>query len=1321
MFIRLFAVTLLTALTGSFASAQQRTFATGQAAVTVLGQFDFTQTFPGPEAHEMGSPNGLARAGNRLIVSDGGFLFTTPQNHRVLIFNDSSLLGPGRGADVVIGQAGFGFTCGTGNQSSCSIPAAGQAGMNKPVGVASDGTRLAVADAGNNRILIYNTIPTRNGANADVVLGQPDFNVILPTTTQTGLRFPNGVWFDGGRLFVADTQNNRVLIFSSVPTANNAQASVVIGQADFTSNKNDGNTASLLHNPVAVTSDGVRMIVTDLGSNRVLIYNRIPTTSGAAADVVVGQPDFTTVTAGTSSGKLNFPRYAYSDGTSLYIADSGNNRVLIYNTIPTTNGALPDTVIGQTEFNSVQEGVASEKLALPVALLPSDNGILVADVNNRRVLDFRRGVPMIRQWSIVNAFSFGGNGLARPSGVAATCDTSTGNLPAGTYFLRVTAQNNFPRESAPSEEVPVTCGATGRINVSWSAVTGATAYRVYAGVFAGLQDRFYSIPTSFDGTAPATTLLIDNYVTSPFYGTLTVTGANPKTGDVVNVTVKLTTTSSFSSTYTVKDGDTLVTIAAGVAAAIKDNTANTDTGVNATSDGPRIYVSLKSGNTTGITYLGAVTKVEGSDLAITPTADTTLGSDTDPAGPGFGVAGFNISLVPGGLATIFGSDLAPQAVAIDTGVLPLELAGTSVLVNGQAAPLKAASPGQVTFQLPAEVSGNSASIQIRKRSNGQETLSVAVPVNVTDTEPALYSLDGSGTGTALALRPDGSLVSADNPLQVGEEVTLFGTGYGLMADRPLNVQVTSSETGGQLIPGTYFVRITSIYADGRESLGAGDNQVSAFSGNTNKISFTWDADPNAVSYRIYVGTRARGFDRYYESTTNSFDLVSIFGKAGRPPIQTNVPGNGTNIVATTIASILQGFDMPIISKGVASNRVGYFEIKARIPEITRADLGLADGQIAAPAELHMVVGAIDSNHLFLPLAVPPLGIFTLSGANPVVGDVVIVTIPLPALGPQGTLTFSGTTPVAGDVVTVTIVLDSSTTITATYTVKAGETLSDVTAAVAAQIAANTSNGATGVNATSDATHVFLTYKRAGTTGVTYSASVTQQTGSNLAVTPTTSATLTDNPGITESYTVKGGEQLSDITAALAQQIARNPNNGENGVNSEADAFHLYISYKKIGTSGVTYIGRVDRQAGSDLAITPTDFVSLNTTVIVPPTGVLTLSGNTPQPGDSISIVVALNDTTNFIVTYVVRAGDTVATITRALGTAMKADAGNGANGVLVVYNGNKIYLNRKDPQQGTITYFGVVTQQPGSDLAVSPGTATALSVLRPARVSGARR
>ena len=47
----------------------------------------------------------------------------------------------------------------------------------------SDGTRLFIADGGNDRVLVFNHIPTQNGAEADIVLGQPDEYASVVTST----------------------------------------------------------------------------------------------------------------------------------------------------------------------------------------------------------------------------------------------------------------------------------------------------------------------------------------------------------------------------------------------------------------------------------------------------------------------------------------------------------------------------------------------------------------------------------------------------------------------------------------------------------------------------------------------------------------------------------------------------------------------------------------------------------------------------------------------------------------------------------------------------------------------------------------------------------------------------------------------------------------------------------------------------------------------------------------------------------------------------------------------------------------------------------
>ncbi len=82
----------------------------------------------------------------------------------------------------------------------------------------SDGRRLVVADAWNHRVLIWHDFPGRHGQEADVVVGQPDFNSNLPNVEGIGkapsaktLNWPYGVFSDGQSLWIADTGNHRVV------------------------------------------------------------------------------------------------------------------------------------------------------------------------------------------------------------------------------------------------------------------------------------------------------------------------------------------------------------------------------------------------------------------------------------------------------------------------------------------------------------------------------------------------------------------------------------------------------------------------------------------------------------------------------------------------------------------------------------------------------------------------------------------------------------------------------------------------------------------------------------------------------------------------------------------------------------------------------------------------------------------------------------------------------------------------------------------------------------------------------------------------------
>jgi hypothetical protein len=434
---------LLVAATGLAAE-----FSTGQAARLVIGQTHFTRQEFGASEILLGGVSGIAYANNMLFVADSNRVGSTPINHRVLIYRDVNGMLPKPtdeleytqkcpvcvgSADIVLGQPSFKAP------DYNAIPRPGRATLRVPTAVASDGRILAVADTDNNRVLIWNSIPTSNNQPADVVVGQPNFDTnTLPnpgdfTPTARSLRGPQGVWIQGNRLFVADTGNRRVLIFNSIPAQNAASADLVLGapnfttsvQTDLTQDRLDPQPTNML-DPVSVTSDGTRLYVTDLGHNRVLVWNSMPAANQQPADFALGQLDVNSalsndvrrlcqpirkdsggndVYPGRCNATMDFPRFALSDGQRLFVADGGNDRVLVWNTIPTRSGQPADVILGQIAPTVNLASDASDALRAPMSLAWDGSNLFVTDAFNRRVQVYTLADPKLPYTAVRNAAS----------------------------------------------------------------------------------------------------------------------------------------------------------------------------------------------------------------------------------------------------------------------------------------------------------------------------------------------------------------------------------------------------------------------------------------------------------------------------------------------------------------------------------------------------------------------------------------------------------------------------------------------------------------------------------------------------------------------------------------------------------------------------------------------------------------------------------------------------------------------------------------------------------------------------------------------------
>ncbi len=310
----------------------------GRRIAVVLGQIDLvhTQANAGetPSASSLNEPSDIASDGQRLIVADRN-------NHRVLIWNERPQI-PGRPADVVIGQTN---TASVGPNSSRGLFAVGADTLLTPEGVYLDGETLYIADTGNNRVLVFDRLPTNHGASADRVYCQPDMTSNLGNQ---GARAPNASSCSGptdakvvrDRLYIADALNNRVLAFMPGST----QAQLVLGQPDMSSRKASTEqgtiNASTLSSPSSIEHDGDNLFIVDRGNHRVLVFESEPQSNGAPASLVFGQYTFLSSSSGNDMNILDTPhRIAVQrlpfHRTRVFVADGGKDRVVRFDGVPT--------------------------------------------------------------------------------------------------------------------------------------------------------------------------------------------------------------------------------------------------------------------------------------------------------------------------------------------------------------------------------------------------------------------------------------------------------------------------------------------------------------------------------------------------------------------------------------------------------------------------------------------------------------------------------------------------------------------------------------------------------------------------------------------------------------------------------------------------------------------------------------------------------------------------------------------------------------------------------------------------------------------------
>lgn len=335
------------------------------------------------------SPRGVFVDDDHLVVADSG-------NHRVLIWHGV----PDRDeqpADVVLGQP----------DGSTEGRAAGgrgpERGMILPTGVLVHEGRLVVADAWHHRVLVWDTVPRRDDVAPDLVIGQDDASSVEPNRGRDcdagSMYWPFGIGVVGGRFYVADTGNRRVLAWDGGIPDSDRPADLVLGQPDAAhreENRGADAAPDSFRWPHDVTGDDDTLLVADAGNHRILGWRGHPT-ADRGADLVIGQPDMISSAEwpyGPHSGdRFRFPYALVLDGGRLVVADTAQNRVLLWDG-DWADGRPADHVLAQPSFTTNGEnrwsGIEKDTLCWPYGLSVHGDVLAVADSGNNRVVLWRR-------------------------------------------------------------------------------------------------------------------------------------------------------------------------------------------------------------------------------------------------------------------------------------------------------------------------------------------------------------------------------------------------------------------------------------------------------------------------------------------------------------------------------------------------------------------------------------------------------------------------------------------------------------------------------------------------------------------------------------------------------------------------------------------------------------------------------------------------------------------------------------------------------------------------------------------------------------------
>lgn len=660
--------------------------------------------------------------------------------------------------------------------------------MSDPEGIFFTGSgQVGVIDSRSSRIMVfdpYTNWPTDNTPPlAKAIIGQPNLCVAVyptsacravnngnPLPSPATFNTPIAVAYAGSALFVADSGNNRVVVLPQNGDGSFGNAATVLGQDRFNTNSInliEGRefqfllpTSGAADAAIAIDASGStpHLYVSDPYNNRVLGFNDLRRVGpGSRADIVLGQPDMQTALCNPSGdatrptlNSLCRPIGLLVDSSgNLYVADSGNGRVLRFPAPFGYQGSLPepaDLVLGQANFNIKITDPSNNTMALPYGLAFSGvNGLVVSDQFDNRVLYF--------EFPSEGTFVGG-----RDNGKAAT------KVFGQATFLGIKSGSDDASLNNPHH---VAADSEGRIYVADSG-----------------NNRIIIFPDPHPSTTPS----------AGARASLQIPGLNSPQGVFVNKLTGEIWAANTNGSQSVRWANyQAVQFGNSATAVIPDcRTAGCPSGdlafailALATDQYGDLFVA-DSANRVAFFYQGLQARNAASLL---PSTDWTQGSVRIPGRPL--APGMAATICPPGVVTCdpatpaqFGTQTTSFTDIPNLTSLPTTMGDIQVILNGTPAPLYYVSPGQINFyvSMNAPTTGT-ADVQVVQASTGQVLGAASVPMNVVS--PAVFMVTYTGALRQPAvLNQDNTLNSPTNPAARGSYISIYATGQGYVPGAP---------------------------------------------------------------------------------------------------------------------------------------------------------------------------------------------------------------------------------------------------------------------------------------------------------------------------------------------------------------------------------------------------------------------------------------------------------------------------------------------------------------------------------------------------------